>query len=50
MTLTESGGNRPPQPVAHARALRAEAASATVPVACGEQAISAQVTITWEFK
>ena len=47
LTINESGGSRPPVPVARARAFAAEAASAPVPVARGEQEVSAQVTITW---
>ncbi len=49
MTLSESGGSRPPVPVMRARAFAAEAAAAPVPVARGEQEVSAQVTITWEL-
>ena len=47
MTMSESGGPRPPQPVARGRAFAAEAADAPVPVARGEQEISATVNITW---
>ena len=49
MTISESGGSRPPVPVARARAFASEAAAAPVPVARGEQEVSAQVTITWEL-
>lgn len=50
MTMSESGGSRPPQPVARGRAFAAEAASAPVPVARGEQEIRAQVNITWALQ
>ena len=50
LTMSESGGSRPPQPVARGRAFAAEAASAPVPVARGEQEIRAQVNITWQLQ
>lgn len=50
MTMSESGGSSPPQPVARGRAFAAEAADAPVPVARGEQEIRAQVNITWALQ
>ncbi|MEM8648167.1 MAG: SIMPL domain-containing protein [Pseudomonadota bacterium] len=50
MAMSESGGARPPQPVARGRALVAEAASAPVPVARGEQELFATVNITWALQ
>ena len=48
--MSESGGQRPPQPVARGRAFAADADSAPVPVARGEQEIRAQVNITWALQ
>lgn len=50
LTMSESGGQRPPVPVARGRAFAAEAASAPVPVARGEQEIRASVNITWALQ
>ncbi len=50
MSMSESGGVRPPQPVARGRVLAAEAADAPVPVARGEQELSATVNITWALQ
>jgi len=48
LSISEAGYARPPQPVfANARAMAADAA---VPVAEGEQAISAEVNIVWEIR
>jgi uncharacterized protein len=48
MSLSEGGGYRPPVPVY--KTMRAEAVSADVPIAQGEQAIAVDVNITWEIK
>lgn len=48
LSISEAGYARPPQPVfANARAMAADAA---VPVAEGEQTISAEVNIVWEIR
>jgi uncharacterized protein YggE len=49
LQISESGGTRPPQPMARARmAMSAEAVD--VPIARGEQSISVRINITWEIK
>jgi hypothetical protein len=48
MSLSEGGGYQPPVPVY--KTMRAEAVSADVPIAQGEQAIAVDVNITWEIK
>ncbi len=48
VSLSEGGGYQPPVPLY--KSMRAEAASADVPIAQGEQAISVDVNITWEIK
>lgn len=48
VAIAESGGNMP-RPVPHIRAMKMEAADA-VPVARGEQSLSAEVSITWEIR
>jgi hypothetical protein len=48
MSLSEGGGYQPPVPLY--KTTRAEAATADVPIAQGEQAISVDVNITWEIK
>jgi uncharacterized protein YggE len=48
ISLTEGGGYQPPQPVF--KTMRAEAASADVPIAQGEQVIAVDVNFTWEIK
>lgn len=49
ISISESGGARPPRPVAR-MAMEASAAGAAVPVAQGEQAITAHVNIVWEIR
>jgi uncharacterized protein YggE len=49
LSISEAGGPRPPQPVAR-MAARAAVAEASVPVAQGEQSISATVNIVWELE
>jgi uncharacterized protein YggE len=46
LSISEAGGPRPPQPVAR-MAARAAVAEASVPIAQGEQSISASVNIVW---
>ena len=48
ISLTEGGGYQPPQPVF--KSMRAESASADVPIAQGEQVIAVDVNFTWEIK
>ena len=48
VSLSEGGGYQPPVPVF--KSMRAEAVSADVPVAQGEQAIAVDLNITWEIK
>ncbi|HSM19339.1 MAG TPA: SIMPL domain-containing protein [Hyphomicrobiales bacterium] len=48
LTITESSGRRPPQPVAF-RAMAMEA-SDRVPVEAGELALTAEVDVTWEIE
>ena len=48
ISLNEGGGYQPPQPVF--KTMRAEAASADVPIAQGEQVIAVDVNFTWEIK
>ncbi len=44
----KAAGYQPPVPVY--KSMRAEAASADVPIAQGEQVIAVDVNITWEIK
>lgn len=48
ISLSEGGGYQPPQPVF--KTMRAEASSADVPIAQGEQVIAVDVNFTWEIK
>ena len=48
VSLSEGGGYQPPVPVF--KTMRAEAVSADVPVAQGEQTIAVDVNFTWEIK
>ena len=48
VSLSEGGGYQPPVPVF--KSMRAEAVSADVPVAQGEQTIAVDVNFTWEIK
>ena len=48
ISLSEGGGYQPPQPMF--KTMRAEAASADVPIAQGEQVIAVDVNFTWEIK
>lgn len=50
LSVSEGGGYQPPMPVVRAKAMMADAASAPVPVAAGEQRLSVDVNITWEIK
>lgn len=49
IALSETSSFQPPVPI-YAKTMRAEAADAAVPIAQGEQTISADVNITWEIK
>ena len=49
LSISEAGGPRPPQPVAR-MAARAAVAEASVPIAQGEQSISATVNIVWALE
>ena len=48
VSLAEGGGYQPPVPMF--KSMRAEAVSADVPVARGEQTIAVDVSFTWEIK
>jgi hypothetical protein len=48
VSLSEGGGYQPPVPVY--KSMRAEGASADVPIAQGEQTIAVDINITWEIK
>jgi uncharacterized protein len=48
VSIGESGGAQPPVPVYAKAAMRAEAAD--VPIAQGEQTVSADVNVVWEIK
>ena len=48
VSLLEGGGYQPPSPVF--KSMRAEGASADVPIAQGEQTIAVDVNFTWEIK
>jgi uncharacterized protein YggE len=48
VSLSEGGGYQPPVPMF--KSMRAEAVSADVPVAQGEQTIAVDVSFTWEIK
>ena len=50
LTISENIGYPPPVPMLRGGLMKAEAMSADVPIAQGEQALSADVTIVWEIK
>ncbi len=50
VTISESGGYRPPQPIGRHNARMLAAEAAPVPIAQGEQSVSVSVNIVWEIK
>jgi uncharacterized protein YggE len=50
MSISEGVNYQPPMPMARGKVMMADAASAPVPVAAGEQRLSVDVNITWEIK
>lgn len=50
LSISEGAGQRPQPPLLRAGPMMADAASAPVPVAAGEQSLSADVTVTWEIR
>ncbi|MFN4143269.1 SIMPL domain-containing protein [Aestuariivirga sp.] len=50
MSISEGMTLEPPVPFMRGKAMMAEAASAPVPVAAGEQTLSIDVNITWEIR
>jgi uncharacterized protein len=50
MSISEGVSHQPPMPMARGKVMMADAASAPVPVAAGEQRLSVDVNITWEIR
>ncbi len=50
ISISEGGGQQPQPPLLRAGPMMADAASAPVPVAAGEQSLSVDVTVTWEIR
>ena len=50
LSVSEGVTFQPPMPMVRGKAMMADAASAPVPVAAGEQTLSVDVSITWEIR
>ena len=50
MSISEGVNYQPPMPMARGKVMMADAASAPVPVAAGEQRLSVDVNISWEIR